>query len=208
MTWWYLILGAYLLGSIPFGLLIGLAKAGIDVRTFGSGNVGATNVMRTLGKKVGLAVLILDMAKGAVPVSIAIGFGAPTAVVAGVAFAAVCGHVFSIYLGFRGGKGVATAIGAFLPIAPIPIVAMIAIFVVTLLWKHLVSLASVAAVTLFPVLLMLFNQVDSLPQVSTPIILSAVASSILIVVRHAGNIQRILEGQEARLEDPAEVHLE
>ena len=208
MTWWYLILGAYLLASIPFGLLVGLAKSGIDVRTFGSGNVGATNVMRTLGKKAGLIVLILDMAKGAVPVSIAIAAGAPQVMIGGVALAAVCGHVFSIYLGFRGGKGVATAIGAFLPIAPIPTLSMIAIFVVTLLWKHVVSLASVAAVTLFPVLLLLFNQVDSLPRVAESIILSATAASILIVARHAGNIQRMLDGREARLEDPAEVHLE
>lgn len=208
MTWWYLILGAYLLASIPFGLLVGLAKSGIDVRTFGSGNVGATNVMRTLGKKAGLIVLVLDMAKGALPVSIAIGAGAPPAMIGGTALAAVCGHVFSIYLGFRGGKGVATAIGAFLPIAPIPTLSMIAIFIGTLIWKHLVSLASVAAVTLFPLLLLLSNQVDWLPRIADSIILSATAVSILIVARHTGNIQRMLDGREARLEDPAEVHLE
>ena len=208
MNWWWLVLSSYLIASIPFGYLIGRARLGIDVRTLGSGNVGATNVMRTVGKLPGLCVLLLDMAKGTIPVLIAMTFGASASVVGGVALAAVGGHVFSIFLRFRGGKGVATAIGAYLPIAPLHGLFVIAIFIVVFLWKRYVSLASMVAVASFPAVLLIANQTGLFPPVPAPIVLSATISSLLIIVRHLENIYRLLSGKESRLEDPAEVHLQ
>ena len=207
MNWWILGLGTYLLGSIPFGYLIGRVRAGVDVRALGSGNVGATNVMRTVGKLPALFVLFLDLAKGALPVWIAIGMHAPPAALGGVALAAVLGHVFSVFLGFRGGKGVATAIGAFLPIVPIPTLATVTVFLVVLWWKRYVSLASVMAVASFPAALILFNQAGWLAATPTPIVLSATIAALVIIVRHLENIQRLLSGEESRLEDPMEVRL-
>lgn len=202
---WLLLVGAYLLGAVPFGLLIGYSIAGIDVRTLGSGNVGATNVLRCVGRTAGLAVLVLDMAKGAIPVLIAAHLEVSTLSIAGVALASVVGHVFSIFLGFRGGKGVATAIGAFLPLAPVPSLILILIFLLIFFWRRIVSLASVVSAGLFPILLLISNRVDTLPPIAAPIVLSAAIVSALIIGRHVGNIQRILDGDESRLEDPVEV---
>ncbi len=207
MKWWWLILGSYLVASIPFGYLIGRARFGIDVRTLGSGNVGATNVMRTVGKLPGLCVLLLDMAKGTIPVLIVMVIGAPAEVVGSVALAAVCGHVFSIFLLFRGGKGVATAIGAYLPIAPSQALFVIAIFMVVLLWKRYVSMASMVAVASFPAVLLIANQTGWFPLIPVPIVVSATVSSFLIIVRHLENIYRLLSGKESRLEGPLEVRL-
>jgi glycerol-3-phosphate acyltransferase PlsY len=207
LSWWFFLLGTYLLGSIPFGYLIGKSRAGVDVRTVGSGNVGATNVMRTVGRAPGMLVLLLDLAKGAIPVAIAIRMNAAPAVVGGVALVAVLGHVFSIFLGFRGGKGVATAIGAFLAIAPIPALTAISIFGAVLIWKRYVSLASVVAVATFPAILVLVNRTGWTDVIPTPIVLSATVAALVITVRHLGNIRRLLSGEETRLEDPMEVGL-
>ncbi len=207
MKWWWLILGSYLLASIPFGYLIGRARSGLDVRTLGSGNVGATNVMRTMGKLPGVVVLLLDMAKGTIPVLVSTLLGASASVVGGVAIAAVCGHVFSIFLRFRGGKGVATAFGAYLPIASSHILFVMAIFMIVLLWKRYVSLASMVAVASFPAVLLIGNQTGWLPLVPVSIVLSAAVCSMLIIVRHLENIYRLLSGNESRVEDPREVQL-
>jgi glycerol-3-phosphate acyltransferase PlsY len=160
--------------------------------------------MRTVGRAPGVFVLLLDLAKGAIPVSIAIWMNAPAGVIGGVAVAAVFGHVFSVFLGFHGGKGVATAIGAFLPVVPIPALTAIAIFVVVLLWKRYVSLASVVAVATFPATLVLLNRAGWMDVIATPIVLSATIAALVITVRHLGNIHRLLSGEESRLEDPME----
>ena len=147
---WILIGVAYLLGSIPFGYLIVKERVGLDVRSVGSGNVGATNVLRVSGKGPAVAVLLMDMAKGCFPVLVGRLLGVSPGFLAVVAVAAVLGHVFPIFLGFRGGKGVATAVGAFLALAPIATATAIAVFIVLVVWKRYVSLASVVAVASFP----------------------------------------------------------
>ena len=206
MSWWPLVIGSYLLGSIPFGYLIGRARSGIDVRRLGSGNVGATNVIRTVGPASGLLVLVLDMAKGAIPVSVAVQLGAPDRVIAGVALATVFGHVFSVFLKFRGGKGVATAIGAFLAVGTRGrSLGYRRICHVGGLETLCFSSASVVSVAMFPLVLVLFNRIETFGSVSTPVVVSALIASFTIVARHLGNIRRLLAGRESRLEDPVEV---
>jgi len=159
MQWFGIILfvlAAYLLGSLPSGYLIGRWVADIDVRTVGSHNIGATNVARSLGLKWGLLVLIIDMAKGALPVAVALSLWSGEAkrgslIVALVALAAFLGHLASLFLRFRGGKGVATAFGIALVLMPKAALAALVIFlVVTLLWRY-VSLGSLTALLTLPV---------------------------------------------------------
>ena len=207
MNWTLYLVGTYVIGSIPFGYLIGRARSGIDVRAVGSGNVGATNVMRTVGRIPGTFVLLLDMAKGLIPVLLAVKLNAPVKMLATVALVAVVGHVFSIFLGFRGGKGVATAIGGFMPLAPLQALCVIVIFGIVVLWKRYVSLASVLAVTLFPVVLVVFNATTGVQRTPLPIIVSAVIVSLLILVRHLDNLRRLWVGKESRIEDAVEVQV-
>ena len=138
---WILILCAYLLGAIPFGYLIVKERAGVDVRSVGSGNVGATNVLRVAGKLPGIGVLVMDMAKGCFPVLVGRLLGMAPEILAAAAVAAVLGHVFPVFLGFRGGKGVATAMGAFLALAPIATMTSVVTFILLVVWKRYVSLS-------------------------------------------------------------------
>jgi glycerol-3-phosphate acyltransferase PlsY len=182
---------AFAVGSIPFGVLVARAL-GVDVRRAGSGNIGATNVARTAGKAAGLLTLALDAAKGAAPVALADVFGADAGTRALVGLAAILGHVFSPLLGFRGGKGVATAAGAFAVLAPAPLAVALGFFAVTFAARRIVSLASlVAAVALISATVAL----DGRPAI---IVLAALVAAV-VFVRHRGNIARLRRGAEPRL---------
>jgi glycerol-3-phosphate acyltransferase PlsY len=185
---------AYLLGSIPFGYLIVRWQKGIDVRSTGSGSIGATNVMRNLGLIGFVATFLLDFAKGAAAVLLAARWTGDAPVwVAGAAVAAVVGHCFPVWLKLRGGKGVATAAGVFFVLAPIQVGIAVAIFVVVLALGRYVSLGSIIAVGAFPVLFQV--QVHPPPA----LVVGAAACALVIIARHQSNIRRLLQGTENRL---------
>jgi glycerol-3-phosphate acyltransferase PlsY len=191
-----LIFVAYLLGSIPTGLLLA-RRAGIDPRRSGSGNIGATNVARSAGVRIGLATLAGDATKGALPVMTArwLGLGEPLAASAGVA--AVIGHIAPIGLRFRGGKGVATALGALSVLAPWTAAACVAVFA-GVAWRHrLVSLASILATITAPAVLL----ATGAPAATTT---AMAVVAILIVLRHHENLRRLMAGTEPRLTLPKE----
>lgn len=186
---------AYLLGSIPFGYLLIRAFRGADVRTTGSGNIGATNVART-SPLLGIATLFLDMLKGLAAVELVSSMlpGNRMAVFV-AAFAAILGHVFPVWLGLRGGKGVATGFGALLMLTPRATLFASGIFLAIALAFRLVSLASIAAAGSLPVFALLLDRVHSLGDLG---LLSA--GSLLIVLKHHANIRRLLAGAEPRFE--------
>ena len=180
---------AYLIGSVPTGLLLGKLY-GIDVRQQGSGNIGATNLYRTLGRNVGVLTLIGDCLKGAIPVLLAQQFGLSGEQVAWVGMAAFCGHVFSVFLKFRGGKGVATALGVFLALSPLAVLIALVLFVLVMLKWRYVSLGSVCAAAVMP-LVVAFSQEWILTGVTFLI-------SLVVIVRHRENIRRLLAGTESK----------
>lgn len=191
-----LILVAYLVGSIPTGLLLA-RRAGIDPRRSGSGNVGATNVARSAGVRIGLATLAGDATKGALPVVTARWLDLGESVAASAGVAAVIGHVAPIGLRFRGGKGVATALGALSVLAPGAAAACVAVFA-AVAWRHrLVSLASILAAITAPAVLL----VTGAPT-GTTAAMAVVAA--LIVARHHENLRRLVAGTEPRLALPKE----
>ena len=202
---WILIIGAYLLGSIPFGYLIVKERAGVDVRSVGSGNVGATNVLRVSGKGPAIAVLLMDMAKGCFPVLVGRLLGVSSGVLAAVAVAAVLGHVFPIFLGFRGGKGVATAVGAFLALAPIATATSIAVFVLLVIWKRYVSLGSVVAVATFPLWAFIYGQTGWMTVPWLAVCIAGSVTAVVVFVKHRANLRRIGEGTESRIGERLEV---
>ena len=185
-----LIAGAYLLGSIPTGLLLGKLY-GIDVRKEGSGNIGATNLYRTVGRKVGIYTLIGDCLKGLLPV-LAVKFAAlPSDYAAWVGLAAFCGHVFSVFLKFKGGKGVATALGVFLALSPPAVGIAIAVFILLMvIWRY-VSLGSVTAAAAMPIAVWALGGSRTLNIVTMLI-------AVIVIVRHADNIKRLVAGTENR----------
>ena len=181
---------AYLLGSVPTGYILGL-RAGIDVRKAGSGNVGATNVARVVGKAQGIATLIADALKGFIPVFVAgqVNLGSKAAALAGTA--AFLGHLYPLFLGFRGGKGVATALGVFIGIAPLPTLVLIGVFAAVLLSTRIVSLSSMVAAAAAPVTLYGFSY-------PSEVIGAGAFLAIMIVWRHRSNIKRLLDGEEPK----------
>lgn len=187
-----LVAGAYLLGSISWSVVIVKLLQGMDVRTFGSGNAGATNVLRAAGKKAGIAVLALDVAKGITAVAVPRALDAPAAVVSGAAVAVVVGHVFPVFFGFRGGKGVATALGSLGTLAPPAMVLGIVVFLIVVAWKRYVSLGSIVTAALFPPLVWLTGGGPWL-------LVASGAIAILIVTKHSRNLQRLRKGTEPRL---------
>lgn len=201
---------SYLLGSIPFGYLLMRVFRGVDVRTTGSGNIGATNVARTGSKGLALATLLLDGCKGYFAVLLAshlvnidstdlVGFlfigRLTTALCAMAAFFAIIGHMFPIWLRFKGGKGVATAAGAFLALAPRAFLFALAAFVLVVALTRYVSLGSIVAAVSFPIFFFL-----TAPPVRTnyAVIFFTAFSSLLIIIRHKDNIRRLLAGTENR----------
>ncbi|HTE46650.1 MAG TPA: glycerol-3-phosphate 1-O-acyltransferase PlsY [Gemmatimonadaceae bacterium] len=194
------VVASYLLGSIPSAYVAGKSR-GIDLRKHGSGNLGATNVMRVLGTKIGLLVFAVDMTKGAVPVLFFprwipvsdLPFGDPVimAIICGVA--AIIGHVRPIYLKFgKGGKGVATAAGMFLALAPVPTSLTLLIFAVVLLASGYVSLGSLTSAAMLPVLLALTSGTRS------PVFAISVVVAVLVFWTHRANITRLRNGEEHR----------
>jgi len=185
-----LLIGAYLLGSVPTGLL--LAKAlGVNIRESGSGNIGATNVYRTIGRKLGIITLIGDCLKGLIPVLLAKSLGLPDVWVAAIGLAALLGHVFTIFLGFKGGKGVATALGVFLGTSPLSVLAALVIFAVVLYTWRFVSLASIVAAALIPALVWFTDGKQET-------VLMAVAIAAVVIFRHQENISRLRAGTESK----------
>lgn len=188
---------AYLLGSIPFAYLAGRLGRRIDLREHGSGNLGATNVFRVLGWKLGILVLLADTAKGAVPVWLlhrVTTAGSPDVWAIAFGVAAILGHVRPVFLfGKGGGKGVATAGGVFLALAPLPmLLATVAWFVVLLLSGY-VSLASLSAAVVLPLAILAVYGVDS------PLLLVSAVLAVFVFWTHRGNIARLRKGEENRL---------
>jgi acyl phosphate:glycerol-3-phosphate acyltransferase len=189
------ILLSYLLGSLPVGVLLAKLR-GRDPRTIGSGNIGATNVMRAAGKTAGIVTLLGDALKGFLPVWLAIRFGFPESVVAAAGFAAFLGHLFPLYLRFKGGKGVATALGIFVAFNYLAVLIDIVIFVVLLLRWRYVSLGSLVCAVLIPFMLLILKTPTPTP---APYIILCAIMIIPIFIKHKENIRRLLAGTENRI---------
>lgn len=193
---------AYFLGAIPFALIIGKLH-GVDIRKVGSGNVGATNVTRAIGPWHGKLCFLLDLLKGAIPVMAAQLFlpGDPWAALA-AGFIAIAGHMFPVYLKFKGGKGVSTGAGAALALAWMPLVAVLILWVVIYKASRYVSLASIIAAVMLPLFALAarFAGMGSLIARSWPVILFFTLIAALTVFRHRSNIRRLLDGTENRFE--------
>ena len=194
-----LVLAGYVLGSIPFGYLLVRAQSGGDIRAMGSGNIGATNVARTAGWSIGVMTLILDAAKGFFAVWLIGHFSDGNIrfmMYAGLA--AILGHLFPVWLRFSGGKGVATALGVFLAICWPAVAVAVAVFVIVALFWRYVSLASISAAAALPLLVYLLYAPRHAPPtaVSTGTLLAA----ILIIIKHRGNIERLMAGTEPPFE--------
>lgn len=212
---------AYLLGSIPFGYLIVRAKEGGDIRSCGSGGTGATNVSRRAGKSAGVITLVLDALKGAAAVIVAgWAFGVPvwqshivppveTLANGGLSFrqaywciavagiAVIIGHMFPVWLGFRGGKGVATSVGVFLILAPSALAFAGLIFIAIVMVTRYVSLGSIVAAISMPVFIWLVNSVSQGLEFG-PVVMAAIVGSLLIIFAHRANIRRLLQGSESK----------
>jgi glycerol-3-phosphate acyltransferase PlsY len=192
---------AYLLGSIPFGLLVVKAQGGPDIRSIGSGNIGAANVARNAGPIAGALTLLLDAGKGYLAVWLAArGTGGNAHWIMAAAVAAVIGHVFPIWLRFRGGKGVATSLGVFLPICWQAVVAAAVLWLLVVGFWRYSSLGSIAAAAALPLLVYLFYAPHRAP--ATYVSLCTVLISVLVIVMHRPNIQRLIAGKEHRLGAP------
>jgi glycerol-3-phosphate acyltransferase PlsY len=197
---WLIPVIAYLLGSIPFGLLIVKARGGPDLRSAGSGNIGAANVTRTAGAAAGMLTLLLDAGKGYLAVWIAERWangatGGRWVMIAAVA--AVLGHMFPVWLRFRGGKGVATSLGVFLPICREAVAAGAVLWVLVVLFWRYSSLGSIAAAAALPVLVYLLYAPPHAPP--TYVTLGTILISLLVLAKHRSNMERLVAGKENRL---------
>ena len=202
------IIAAYLLGSIPFGVIIARAH-GKDLRSIGSGNIGATNVSRALGRRWAYMCFLLDVLKGLVPMLATRSFTPPLSVIVlwlwlAVGCAAILGHIFPIYLKFKGGKGVATSLGVALGLWPYYTMCAAFAFVVwvvlVLIWRY-VSLASIAASIAFPVTLILAIVLAPSWSLATlwPLLIAAITIPLMVIIRHRENIKRLIEGTESKI---------
>lgn len=185
---------AYLIGGIPFGFLLVKLTTGKDVRSSGSGNIGATNVLRTTGRGAAMLTLLLDIGKGFVAVWLAGRMTAgDTGWTAASAVAVMLGHVFPIFLGFKGGKAVASFIGAYLFLTPLPLAAAVAVWLGAVISTRYVSVGSVLAAGTFPLAVWLIAHPP------LPVVLASIASGVIVVVRHKDNIARLRAGKEHAL---------
>lgn len=204
---------SYLVGSIPTSIIVGKIARGIDIRQYGSGNAGGTNVIRVLGWKAGVFVILMDMAKGliatlllsrlmfgALPFANLTPFDDFTVVQIIAGSAAILGHIWTVFAGFRGGKGIATAGGMLIGIAPVEVGVSLAVFSIVFLVTHYVSLGSLSAAVAFP-LTMFFRENVFLEQVRgyNTLIYFSIAIALLIIYTHRANIRRLVAGTEQRL---------
>ncbi len=189
---------AYFAGSIPTGLWIGQSVRGMDIRGHGSGNLGATNAFRVLGKKLGFMVLLIDVLKGMLPVLLFPGLVGLDEVTPGqemlIGGSAIAGHVLSVFVNFKGGKGVATALGAFLAVAPLEMSIILAIGIFLIAVTGYVSLASLVGATLLPFFLLVAGRPFS-------VLVVAVAISAIVIYRHRSNLVRLIQGRENRFDE-------
>jgi len=200
------VVGSYLLGSVPFGLVLARIATGKDVRTVGSGNIGASNVARTAGKALGVLTLVLDAAKASLPMLFALYVFAPdgrevaeTWAVA-VGLAAFAGHIFPIWLGFKGGKGVATALGVFLVLAPIPSLLAFVAYGVAYAATRISSLGSLSGTAVCCVGTFAQSLLERGRSAwSSPVPWAGLVVTVAIVLRHRGNIERLLKGEERKV---------
>src|SRR5579864_5802561 len=180
------LLAAYLIGGIPFGYLLVKWTTGADVRSSGSGNIGATNVLRTTGRAAGIATLVLDIAKGYAAVRIAGHLtGGSDLWMGAAAMAVMAGHAYPVFLRFQGGKAVASFVGAFFCLTPLPLLAVLVVFLGVAAWTRHISLGSIAAAATFPIAVWLILQA------SWPILIASVLAAGFIIYRHGSNIQRL-----------------
>ena len=196
------ILAAYLLGSIPSAVWVGKILYGIDVRQHGSGNAGATNVIRVLGYKAGIPVMIFDVFKGWLAVQLAIWLPVPgqsaeilVYVCIGMALAAVLGHVFPVYAGFKGGKGVGTIAGAGIALFPLAILLVLLVFILILATTHYVSLSSIVASLAFPVVVCFIIGIRHPGLIGLSLL-----AAVFIPVTHSKNIIRLIKGEERKFD--------
>ena len=190
---------AYILGSIPTSYIMGKLIKGIDIRDFGSGNVGATNALRILGTKVGVFTLIIDIGKGFLAVNIArIIIEDPTDLIMILTgLFAILGHIFTIFLKFKGGKGVAASAGVFIALVPVPIAIALFVFIITVWLSKFVSLGSIlAAFTLF-ISELIINIRNSFTEIE--ILIFTFIITLFIIIRHKANIQRLINGNENKI---------
>lgn len=188
----YLIL-SYLCGAIPFGYIVAKLFRNIDIRTVGSGNPGATNVYRTISKPLGILTLLLDMLKGFIPVYfVSIINPSSYLIVLVVALVTILGHIFTIFLNFKGGKGVATGCGIFFALNPLATAICLITFIIVLTISKYVSLGSICAAIMLPIAILFFNSNIQLVIFSTII-------AIVVIVRHISNIKRLLNGTENKI---------
>lgn len=188
------LVAAYLIGGIPFGYLLVRWRKGVDVRTQGSGNIGATNVLRTTGKGLGIVTLLLDIGKGALAVWLMdLATGGEALWMSLAALAVIAGHAFPVFLKFQGGKAVASFVGAFLYLTPAPLFAVVILFVATVGATKYVSLASMVGALLFPLACWL------LLQPPWPVLLAAIVGGAFIIWRHRANFTRLRAGNENAL---------
>jgi len=182
---------SYLVGSVPCGYLLVRSSEGTDIRSFGSGNIGATNVFRK-SRLAGILTLALDAGKGYLAVALAGWLGGSLEWKVAAAIMAIVGHVFTVWLRFRGGKGVATGCGAYLALAPSALLTALGLFVAILLLTRYISAASIVATAFFPLCAYLYGE-------PTPVPLGAAFGAVLIIAKHGQNIRRLLSGTERRL---------
>ena len=182
---------AYLLGAIPFGYILVKAKTGADVRSSGSGNIGATNVFRTTGRAIGIATLLLDIAKGFFAVWIASRLtGGDSLWMSLAALAVMAGHSYPVFLKFKGGKAVASFVGAFLFLTPLALASVLVVFVVAVAWTRYISMGSVIGAATFPLAVWLIEQ----PPLS--VFAASLIACAFVIYRHSSNIKRVREGSE------------
>ena len=197
-----LILCSYLIGSIPTSIIVGKLFFGIDIRDHGSQNPGATNAFRVLGKKTGIIIGLFDIFKGFFPVYFLAGFLPSNAgftlelrmIIAGLAV--VSGHIWTVFAGFKGGKGIGTAFGVFIALAPVPSLLTVIVWCVMVFGTGYVSLGSISAAVALPLCIIIMGLVKR--NLSVPLTVIAVIVGILVIVRHRTNISRLLIGEENR----------